>query len=43
MWYVKNFNNGQVVHCGKNLSQKGEKEFGVNGDYYPENWKLNKI
>jgi len=42
-WYVKNFNNGKVVHCGKNLSVRGEKEFGVNKNYYPENWTLNEI
>ncbi len=43
MWYVKNYNNGTVVHCGKNLSEKGEKEFGVNKDYYPADWILYKI
>ena len=42
-WYVKNFNSGKVIHCGKNLSIKGEKEFGINNDYYPKNWVLNEI
>lgn len=40
MWYVKNFNNGKVIHSGKNLSKYGEKQFGVNNNYYPENWIL---
>lgn len=43
MWWVKNFNNGKVVHCGKNLSEQGEKQFGVNKDYYPESWIISKI
>ena len=43
MWYVKNFNNGKVVHCGKNLSKSGEKEFGMNRYYYPDDWILYKI
>jgi hypothetical protein len=43
MWYVKNFNNGKVVHSGKNLSKYGEKQFGVNNDYYPDNWVLHEI
>lgn len=42
-WYVKNFNNGKVVHCGKNLSDFGEKQFGVNSLYYPKSWILNSI
>lgn len=37
MWYVRN-KGGTVVHSGKNLSAAGEKEFGVNKDYYPESW-----
>lgn len=43
MWYVKNFNNGKVVHSGKNLSEYGEKQFGVNNDYYPNNWTIHEI
>lgn len=43
MWYVKNFNNGRVIHSGKNLSEYGEKQFGINKDYYPNNWILHKI
>lgn len=43
MWYVKNFNNGKVVHCGKNLSDAGEKDHGKNPDYYPDSWTLHKI
>ena len=39
MWYVKNFNYGTVVHCGKNLSNSAGKEY-YNPDYYPETWKL---
>lgn len=38
MWYIKNFNDGKVVHSGKNLSEKGQKEFGNNEKYYPKNW-----
>lgn len=38
MWYVKNFNSGKVIHCGKNLSEKGQEQFGINENYYPENW-----
>lgn len=37
-WYVKNFNNGTIIHSGKNLSVAGEKQFGVNKNYYPTNW-----
>lgn len=43
MWYVKNFNNGKVVHCGKNLSNAGELKYGKNPDYYPDSWTLHKI
>lgn len=43
MWYVKNFNNGKVVYSGKNLSKYGEKQFGINKDYYPNNWILHEI
>jgi hypothetical protein len=43
MWYVKNFNNGKVVHCGKNLSDEAEIAHGKNPDYYPESWILNAI
>jgi hypothetical protein len=43
MWYVKNFNGGKVVHCGKNLSDAGEREFGKNNDYYPTDWTLYNI
>lgn len=43
MWYVKNFNHGKVVHSGKNLSEYGEKQFGVNKDYYPGSWILYEI
>jgi len=42
MWYVKNFNHGKVVHCGKNLSDSAGKEY-YNPDYYPETWKLQPI
>lgn len=43
MWYVKNFNNGVVIHSGKNLSNYGEKQFGINKDYYPDNWILENV
>lgn len=43
MWYVKNFNGGKVVHCGRNLSDAGEKEFGKNLDYYPTDWVIHPI
>ncbi len=42
MWYVKNFNNGKVIHSGKNLIGKCYNEF-YNPDYYPESWGINKI
>lgn len=42
MWYVKNYNNGTVVHCGKNLQGQCEKDF-FNPEYYPKNWTLYKI
>lgn len=42
-WYVKNFNNGKVIHTGKNLSQLGEKQFGVNKNYYPSSWEVHEI
>tara|TARA_R110000868_G_scaffold179968_4_gene420465 strand:+ start:1082 stop:1930 length:849 start_codon:yes stop_codon:yes gene_type:complete len=38
MWFVKNFNNGKVIHSGKNLSEQGNKQFEINKDYYPDNW-----
>lgn len=38
MWYVKNFNNGKVIHSGFNLSEQGKKQFGNNENYYPDNW-----
>lgn len=43
MWYVKNFNEGKVVHSGKNLSPAGENEFGKNVNYYPDSWTLHNI
>ena len=41
MWYVKNFNNGIVLHCGENLRGECIKQFN-NPDYYPSNWTLYK-
>ena len=38
MWYVSRVNGGTVVHSGKNLSDAGEREFGVNPNYYPADW-----
>lgn len=42
MWYVKNFNNGKVFHCGKNLAGNCDKEY-KNPDFYPEDWILKDI
>jgi hypothetical protein len=42
MWYVKNFNNGKVVHSGKNLIGKCAQDH-FNPDYYPDNWTLHNI
>lgn len=42
-WYVKNFNGGKVVHCGRNLSDVGEHQFGKNPDYYPADWILHTV
>jgi len=42
MWYVKNFNNGKVVHCGENLAGECRIKFD-NPNYYPESWTLCKI
>jgi len=39
MWYVKNFNNGKVIHCGKNLTGKCAQDH-FNPNYYPDNWIL---
>ena len=41
-WYVKNFNNGKVVHCGKNLSEANEQRL-PNPDFYPASWVLHAI
>jgi hypothetical protein len=41
MWYVKNFNNGKVIHCGENLRSECLEKF-YNPDYYPETWTLIK-
>lgn len=43
MWYIKNFNNGKVIHSGKNLSEKGQEEFGSNENYYPKTWLKHDI
>lgn len=42
MWYVKNFNNGKVIHSGKNLIGGCSHQF-FNPDYYPEQWIINNI
>lgn len=42
MWYVKTFNNGTVIHSGKNLTGECLKTF-YNPNYYPENWTLYKL
>jgi len=42
MWYVKNFNNGKVIHSGKNLAGNCYDLFHC-PHYYPENWIINKI
>lgn len=41
MWWVKNINNGKVVHCGENLSHTS-KHYN-NPNYYPNDWNLYKI
>lgn len=41
-WYVHN-KGYKVIHSGKNLSEAGEREFGVNNDYYPKSWILHEI
>jgi hypothetical protein len=42
MWYVKNFNDGKVVHSGKNLiGNCAQNHF--NPDYYPDNWTLYQV
>ena len=42
MWYVKNFNNGTVVHCGKNLSDREAARL-PNPMFYSDSWKLYEI
>jgi len=42
MWYVKNFNNGKVIHSGKNLAGNCYDLFHC-PHYYHENWIINKI
>jgi len=42
MWYVKNFNNGKVFHCGENLIGSCTRDY-YNPDYYPNNWVLKQI
>lgn len=42
MWYVKNFNNGNVYHCGKNLAGDCFTKY-YNPDYYPENWEMVRV
>lgn len=37
MYYVKNFNNGKVVHSNRNLRGECLEKF-YNPNYYPENW-----
>jgi len=43
MWYVKNFNNGKVVHTGKNLTDGPVREGWINNDYYPKSWILYEV
>lgn len=42
MWMVKNVMDGEVFHCGKNIADQYLAQYG-NDDYYPEDWKLEKI
>jgi len=42
MWYVKNFNNGKVFHCGENLAGNCIQTYN-NPDFYPKNWIFKKI
>lgn len=41
-YYVYNFRQGKVIHCGRNLSEQGEKQF-YNPDYYPTEWIKDEI
>lgn len=41
MWWVKNVNEGKVVHCGENLSHTSRHY--NNPDYYPKDWIHHKI
>jgi hypothetical protein len=38
MWYVKNIMNGEVFHCGRNISDDYYQKYG-HEDYYPPLWK----
>lgn len=42
MWYVKNFNNGKVFHCGENLTGNCARDY-YNPDFYPNDWILKQI
>ena len=42
MWYVKNFNNGRVIHSGKNQDGECYETYHC-PNYYPENWEVNEI
>lgn len=44
-WHMKmiEWKGGKSVHCGRNLSEQGEKEFGVNSQYYPTSWIKHEI
>jgi hypothetical protein len=41
MWWVKNVNNGIVIHSGKNISDNSKHY--KHPDYYPENWILHNV
>jgi hypothetical protein len=38
MWYVRNINGGEAIHCGKNISDAFYSQYG-HPDYYPKSWK----
>lgn len=42
MWYVKNIMEGEVFHCGENISREYYSKYG-HPDYYPLSWKKVQI
>ncbi|HMT01718.1 MAG TPA: alpha-1,2-fucosyltransferase [Burkholderiales bacterium] len=42
-YYINKFNNGIIIHTGKNLTNETDKIYKANNNYYPKNWKLFNI